>query len=142
MRTHISWDNRDRTVVRCEMLHGWAWADLARAMLRAERLEREQGRRIDVILDLRDAQPLVNASLFTPQQIASGRTFARLTACYARQIAIVGATPMIRAMFTHYHAACTVETSHVTFARTLDEARERIAAEQRREIIYAVVASA
>lgn len=142
MRANASWDNRDRTVVRYDLLHGWTWHDLALAVTRAQRLEHDEGRRIDVLIDMRQAEPVDNQTLFSLQMMSSGRAFARLAACCPRTVAIVGATPMIRAMFNHYYASCTVDDPTVHFMDDLYEARERIAAEQRREIVYAVVASA
>lgn len=142
MRANASWDNHDRTVVCYDLLHGWTWQDLTLAITRTQRLEHDEGRRIDLLIDMRQVEPADPASLFSLRQIASGRAFAHLAACCSRVIAIVGAPPMIRAMFNHYYAACTVDDPNVTFTDDLDEARERIAAEQRREIVYAVVASA
>ena len=142
MRANARWDNRDRTVVRFDLLHGWTWHDLALAVARAERLERDEGRRIDVLIDMREAQPVDNATLFSLRLMSSGRSFASLAACYTRQIAIVGATPIIRAMFNHYFASCSLDEPNVYFTDDLYDAREKIAAEQRREIVYAVVASA
>ena len=142
MRANASWDNRDRTVVRYDLLHGWTWHDLALAVVRAERLERDEARRIDVVLDMREAEPVANPTLFSLRLMSSGRAFARLAACYPRVIVIAGATPVIRAMFNHYYATCTVDAPNVHFVDDLAQARELIAAEQRREIVYAVVASA
>jgi hypothetical protein len=142
MRANASWDNHDRSVVRYDMLHGWTWHDLMLAVSRVQRLERDEGRRIDVLIDMRQVEPVDHATLFSLEQISNGRAFARLVACCPRLIAIVGAAPMIRAMFNHYYAACTVDEPNATFTDDLYEARERIAAEQRRDIVYAVVASA
>jgi len=142
MRANASWDNRDRTVVRYDLLHGWTWHDLALAVARAERLERDEARRIDILLDMREAEPVASQELFSLRIMSSGRAFAALAACFPRTMVIVGATPMIRAMFNHYYAACTVDEPNVHFVNDLDQARELIAAEQRREIVYAVVASA
>lgn len=142
MRAHTCWDNRDRTVVRCELLHGWVWDDLARVMLRTERLMHESDCPVALILDLRDAEALSPDRLFSLKQMTAGRTFARLAACFPQPMAIVGATPMIRAIFSHYYIACSVDTTRLRFVPTLDEARTWIAAEQRRQIVYAVVASA
>ena len=142
MRANASWDNRDRTVVRFDLLHGWTWHDLTLAVARAGRLESDEDRRIDVLIDMRDVEPANQQTLFSLSQMASGRTFARLAACCPRLIAVVGAPPMIRAMIHHYYAACSVDEPNVRFTDDLPQARELIAAEQRRAIVYAVVASA
>jgi hypothetical protein len=142
MRAHTCWDNRDRTVVRCEMLHGWTWDDLSRVMLRTERLMHEQNRSLALILDLRDAEALSPDRLFSLKQMTAGRTFARLSACFPQPFVIVGATPMIRAIFSHYYIACSVDTTHLHFSPTLDDARKWIADAQRRQIVFEVVESA
>jgi hypothetical protein len=142
MRAHTRWDNQDHTVVYCELLHGWTWDDLARVMLRTERLMNESQQSLALLLDLRDAEALSPDRLFSLKQMTAGRTFARLTACFPEPVAIVGATPMIRAIFTHYYMACSVDTTRLHFAPTLEDARRWLAAEQRRQIIFEVVESA
>lgn len=142
MRANASWDNADRTVVRFDMLHGWSWRDLARAVQRAARLERDCGRRIDLLFDLRDIPPPPGDRLFSLNELGSGRAFARLVACTPRAIAVVGATHLIRAMFAHNYVAGTVEPPGLVFVDTLEQARAYVAAAQRRAIIYDVVASA
>lgn len=142
MRANASWDNADRSIVYFELLQDWSWRDLSLAVQRAERLAHESNRRIDLIIDMRGVPAPSHPHLFRLNVLATGRAFARLAACCPRQIVIVGAPDLIRAMIAHNYAACSVDRANIHFTDRPEQGRDLIYAEQRRAIIYDVVASA
>ncbi len=126
MSIQVEWDNDQHTVVRYTFLGNWTWAELYASLDSGEAMAKDVPVRVSAILDLREGSSLPGGSFLNRTVRDHAQALVNRAQTDRGQIAVVGAGPLIRSMFTVFSNLFADKAGGVTFVDSLEEARRII----------------
>lgn len=127
MPVTVFWDNEEQTIIRMEFDGQWTWDDVHEAVGTINQMTDSVDHIVDGLIDMRKAVGV------PPGAMAHARSLIRQRHERTGINIIVGASPMISTLWQVFAQAYQWLTrdERFAFAKTLEEARERIAARTR-----------
>jgi len=127
MGVELFWDNEAETVFLIEVRGPWRWEELSRVMKTVQRLSQERGQTLGAVLDLGTSLQMQEGGIFSQQGLQQFQELLKLDTGSARgPLVIVGMNPLVQRIFDTANSLAPSASRHITFAATLDEARQRV----------------
>jgi ABC-type glycerol-3-phosphate transport system substrate-binding protein len=126
MAIELYWDNDEQTVMLCEVRDPWTWDDLFDTLGKIKKVTDRSPVTIGAILDVSHGITIPGGSLFSPATFENAKKMIKMGEGGTGPIVVVGANPLIKAV---YNAAGTIDRkalSNFAFVPTLDEARAHL----------------
>ena len=129
MSIQIEWDNEQHTVVLYTFLDNWTWDELYASLDRGEEMAKDNSAPVSAILDMRQGSSLPGGSFLNKTVRDHAQTLVNRAQTDRGQIAVVGASPLIRSMFTVFSNLFADKSAGVSFVASLEEARQVVDSE-------------
>jgi hypothetical protein len=126
----VHWDNAEKTAIRYTFIKQWSWKGIFAALDSARSMADNGGYAIDIILDIGYGDPLPSDTLPGLNAMSHARNLALRAALSPGIIVIVGANPLIRAVYDTYYGIYGDRHGNIQFVNDIDEAREALYAER------------
>jgi hypothetical protein len=127
MSIQVEWDNEQHTVVLCTFMGTWTWDELYAALDRGEEMAKDNPARVSAILDVRQGSSLPGGSFFNKTLLDQAQTLFNRAQTDRGQIAVVGASPFMRSMFSVASNLFGDKAGGMTFVDSIEEARRIVA---------------
>jgi hypothetical protein len=123
MGIELYWDNDAQTVIWCEFDREWTWEEMDAVMSKAKHIIDHADREIAAIIDVRRGVNLPGGSLLNPAALQQARKMLVMGEGGSAPVVVVGASPLIRTIYSTVRTMDKNGLSNVAFAETLDQAR-------------------
>jgi hypothetical protein len=123
MGIELYWDNDAQTVIWCEFDADWTWDEMDATMTKVKNITDSTEREIAAIIDVRRGVNLPGGIL-NPQAITQAKKMLRMgDGGKTAPVVVVGASPLIKTIYSTVRTMDKNGLSNVAFAETLDQAR-------------------
>lgn len=123
MGIEVYWDNDAQTVIWCEFDKDWTWDEMDATMHKVKRITDKADREIAAIIDVRRGVNLPGGTIFTPAAFNQAKKMLQMGEGGSGPVVVVGASPLIKTIYSTVRTMDKNGLSNVSFANTLDEAR-------------------
>lgn len=124
MGIELYWDNDAQTVIWCEFDRDWTWDDLDAIITKIKRITDHATTPIAAIIDVRRGVNLPGGSFLSPAAFQQARKLLTLgEGGITAPVVVVGASPLIKTIYSTVRTMDKNGLSNVSFAETLDQAR-------------------
>lgn len=124
MAIELYWDNDDQTVMLCEVDRHWTWEEMDALLEKVKRTTDQAPQPLGAILDLTQGVHFPGGSFLTPAALSRARRMLKMgEGAQQGPVAVVGASPLIRTIYSTLQRMDKDGLSSVSFASTLAEAR-------------------
>ena len=127
MSIQVEWDNEQHTVVLYTFIGNWTWDELYASLDRGEEMAKDNPARVSAILDVRQGPSIPGGSFFSKTLLDQAQTLFNRAQADRGQIAVVGASPIMRSMFSVASNLFADKAGGVSFVDSIDEARRVVA---------------
>ena len=125
MGIELYWDNSAQTVMLCEFGRQWTWDDLDTVLIKIKKItDKAAPQIIAAIVDLRAGGHLPGGSIFSPGAVNQAKKILRMGEGATGPVVVVGGGTLIKAAYNLMRGIDPNAVSNVSFASTLDEARD------------------
>lgn len=121
MGIELYWDNDEQTVMLAEVQGAWTWDDMYDALYKVKRITDRSPVVLGAIIDLRGAG-FPGGSPFSSATYGHGKRVLKLGEGGSGPIAVVGAAPFLRKVFSLFLSLDREKLGHIRFVDTLEEA--------------------
>lgn len=142
MRANGWWDNEERTIARYKLMPGWDWQDLCLLLDQTEAIARKQQSAVHCIIDMQDVEPAPIALQLCNSTLQDGRRFVTRAREVNFAIAVIGASLLIKTLYSRFEIAYTDGAARLHFVSSLEQARVLLSKYQGFGAGIAVTASA
>lgn len=122
MGIELYWDNDEQTVMLVEIQGAWTWDDMYDALHKVKRITDKSPVVLGAIIDLRHGAAFPGGLPFSSTTYGHGKRVLKMGEGGSGPIAVVGAAPFFRKVFSVFLSMDREKLSHITFVDTLEEA--------------------
>jgi hypothetical protein len=130
MGIELYWNNDEQTVMLVEIQGAWTWDDMYDALHKVKKVSDKSPVVLGAILDLTRGATFPGGTPFNATTLGHGKRVLKMGEGGSGPIAVVGAAPFFRKVFSVFLSMDREKLGHIRFVDTLAEAEAFMAAQQ------------